>query len=213
MKFSHLIAALALTASMSAVAQDENQPVFVKMTTNRGEIVLQLYPEKAPKSVDNFLRYVNEEYYNGTIFHRVISTFMIQGGGFTADFQKKSTNEPIANEADNMLPNKRGSIAMARTGHPDSATAQFFINVADNMALNHTGKISSRAWGYAVFGQVISGMGVVDTIRTTETGPGGPFPGDAPLETVIIESVTVLDALPEAGEQPAAEEATNPEGP
>jgi peptidyl-prolyl cis-trans isomerase B (cyclophilin B) len=163
----------------------------VKLTTNFGEIVIALDEEKAPNTVKNFLQYINEGFYDGTIFHRVIDNFMIQGGGFTSDYQQKPTHDPIKNEADNGLKNQRGTIAMARTGDPHSATAQFFINIVNNDFLNHTAP-DPRGWGYAVFGEVIEGMDVVDKIRQVKTGPGGPFPQDAPLSPVIIEQASVI---------------------
>ncbi|HEB67645.1 MAG TPA: peptidyl-prolyl cis-trans isomerase [Gammaproteobacteria bacterium] len=165
----------------------------VKIDTNLGSFVVELYPEKAPKTVENFLQYVRDGFYNGTIFHRVIDGFMIQGGGFTADFERKETRAPIINEADNGLKNTRGTIAMARTMDPHSATAQFFINVKDNPFLDHTAK-TPRGWGYAVFGKVVEGMDVVDRIRKVRTGPGGMFPKDVPQEPVIIEKMTVIES-------------------
>jgi peptidyl-prolyl cis-trans isomerase B (cyclophilin B) len=142
--------------------------------------------------VDNFLTYVNEGFYDGTIFHRVIEGFMIQGGGYTSDYTKKPTRAPIENEAANGLTNDRGTIAMARTADPHSATSQFFINHADNAFLDHTGK-DPRGWGYAVFGKVVDGMAVVDAIATVPTSRGGPFPKDAPTEMVVIEKAMVVD--------------------
>lgn len=203
MKTLFVALATALFIATPSFAQDGAEAVYVKMTTNQGDIVLQLDPVKAPKTVENFLRYVNEGFYDGTVFHRVIGNFMIQGGGYTELYQKKPTHEPIENEADNMLPNKIGSIAMARTAHPHSATAQFFINVVDNVALNHTGKTNSRAWGYTVFGEVISGMDVVDAIRRVQTGASGPFPRDVPMQPMVILSASVIEEPPEA---PAAVE-------
>ena len=141
-------------------------------------------------TVDNFIKYADSGFYDGTIFHRVISHFMIQGGGFTAAMEKKPTNEPIINEANNGLSNKRGTIAMARTSDPHSATAQFFINVQDNMNLDYTGQAGPGGWGYAVFGRVTEGMDVVDDIRFVETTTKGPF-ADVPVEPVVIESVTI----------------------
>jgi cyclophilin family peptidyl-prolyl cis-trans isomerase len=167
-------------------------PVRVSMTTSLGEIQLELYPDKAPKSVENFVRYANGGFYDDTIFHRVISHFMIQGGGFTPDMQKKPTAEPIPNEAGNGLSNKRGTIAMARTNDPHSATAQFFINVQDNMNLDFGGGTNSRNWGYAVFGRVTGGMEVVDEIRFVQTTRKPPF-SDVPVEPVIIEQVRVIE--------------------
>jgi len=158
----------------------------VVLETNHGNIILELYPDKALQSVENFLAYVDEGYYGGTVFHRVIDGFMIQGGGFTADMTKKPTKNGIPNEADNGLENSRGTIAMARTTDPHSATSQFFINTADNAALDHTEK-TPRGWGYTVFGKVIDGMDVVDAITKIPTGTKGPF-RDVPDETVIILS-------------------------
>ena len=182
----------ALTLLPGLLLADDSHP-RVRMTTNMGDIVLELDREKAPKTVENFLTYVNEGFYDGTIFHRVIDGFMIQGGGFTQDFQKKNTHAPIENEADNGLRNKIGTIAMARTGDPHSATAQFFINVANNSFLDFRDK-TQRAWGYAVFGRVVEGMPVVDKIRRVSTGSGGPFRKDVPRTPVIIEKVTVETA-------------------
>ena len=167
----------------------------VLVETNLGNFELELFPDQAPKSVANFLEYVNSGFYNGTVFHRVIDGFMIQGGGFTPEYERKPTNAPIVNEADNGLKNQRGTIAMARTMEPHSATAQFFINVKDNDFLDHTSK-TPRGWGYAVFGKVIKGMDVVDKIRKVKTGPGGVFPQDVPREAVIIERMTVTTAQP-----------------
>jgi len=157
--------------------------------TNKGPITVQLYRDKAPLSVENFFTYVDEGFYDGTIFHRVIDGFMIQGGGFSQDMKKKPTHAPVKNEADNGLKNERGTLAMARTSDPDSATAQFFINLKDNDFLNHKSK-DPRGWGYAVFGKVTDGMDIVDQIATTPTGPGGPFPKDAPQDPVVIEKIT-----------------------
>ena len=160
--------------------------------TSMGDIQLELYRDKAPVSVENFINYANSGFYDGTIFHRVISHFMIQGGGFTPDMQKKTSGEPIENEAGNGLSNKRGTLAMARTNDPHSATAQFFINVQDNRNLDYTSGRSSREWGYAVFARVTSGMEVVDEIRYVETTSQGPF-SDVPAEPVVIESVEIID--------------------
>ena len=160
----------------------------VTLKTNMGNIVIELNRAKAPKSVENFLQYVNDKHYDGTVFHRVIPTFMIQGGGFTQDLSMKPTRAPVANEADNGLSNLRGSVSMARTNDPNSATAQFFINVVDNVNLNHFGKENGQTWGYAVFGKVISGMEVVDAIKIVERGAKGPLPQDVPVSPVIILS-------------------------
>jgi cyclophilin family peptidyl-prolyl cis-trans isomerase len=168
-------------------------PVNIVLETNLGAISLELYPDKAPKTVANFTDYIRAGHYNGTVFHRVIPNFMAQGGGFTADLQQKSTNAPITNEADNGLQNLRGTIAMARTGEPHSASAQFFINVADNAFLNFTAP-TRQGWGYAVFGKVTAGMDVVDAMVALPTGAAGPFGSDVPKQAVVIESARVLDA-------------------
>jgi peptidyl-prolyl cis-trans isomerase B (cyclophilin B) len=164
----------------------------VEMTTTFGSITLELDSDKAPKTVENFLSYVNDGFYNGTIFHRVIDNFMIQGGGFDANMQQKPTADPIENEADNGLTNDRGTIAMARTMDPHSATAQFFINVKNNDFLNHSGK-NMQGWGYTVFGRVVSGDDVLDKIRAVSTGNLAGHQ-DVPTESVIIESVAVVEA-------------------
>ena len=161
----------------------------VEVKTNLGSFVIQLDPGKAPKSVENFLAYVDAKHYDGTIFHRVIPTFMVQGGGYDKSYEKKPVRAPVQNEADNGLKNTRGTVAMARTGEPHSATAQFFVNVVDNAFLDHQGK-DPQGWGYAVFGKVTEGMDVVDKIKAIPTGSGGPFAKDAPQEMVVIESVT-----------------------
>ena len=162
--------------------------------TSMGDIHLQLYADRAPLTVRNFLQYANDGFYQDTIFHRVISGFMVQGGGFTADLQRKRPNEPITNEADNGLKNERGTVAMARTNNPHSATSQFFINHVDNRALDHRGKNSAADWGYTVFGEVIAGMDVVDAIAMVETAPQPPLPRDVPVAPVVIESMEVLTA-------------------
>jgi len=159
--------------------------------TSKGDIKIELYEDQAPVTVKNFLDYARKGYYDGTIFHRVIPGFMIQGGGFDADLGQKSTDAPIKNEADNGMWNERGTLAMARTNDPDSATAQFFINVVDNPALDHRGKQSGRTWGYAVFGRVTEGMDVVDEIRFVPTEARGPHQ-DVPVEPVVIERIEIL---------------------
>ncbi len=166
----------------AAENKGENPVVIIK--TSKGDIKIELDKENAPISVDNFLTYVEDGFYDGTIFHRVIYNFMVQGGGFTADMQQKSTNPQIKNEADNGLKNERGTIAMARTGDVDSATSQFFINHADNTFLDH----GIKDYGYAVFGKVVDGMDVVDAIAVVQTGPG-----DVPNEQIVIESVTIVE--------------------
>ena len=160
----------------------------VVLTTNFGKITLELDAERAPKSVENFVNYVKSGHYDGTIFHRVIDGFMIQGGGFEPDMKQKPTEEPIENEANNGLRNDRYTIAMARTSAPHSATAQFFINVNDNDFLNYPG---SDGWGYAVFGKVTEGADVVDKIRSVETGRRSMF-SDVPVEEVVIEKAEVV---------------------
>lgn len=163
--------------------------VMVKLETNMGNIVLELDSEKAPKTTENFIAYVKDGFYDGTIFHRVIEGFMIQGGGFDDQMNQKSTKDPVENEADNGLKNENYTVAMARTQDPHSATAQFFINVKDNDFLNHTAP-TTRGWGYAVFGKVVEGTEVVDAIKAVKTGNVG-FHQDVPLEPVIIIKATV----------------------
>lgn len=162
---------------------------FVEMQTNKGIIVIELNEEKAPGSVANFLRYVNEGFYDGTIFHRVIPGFMVQGGGFTADMQQKETHETIKNEANNGLKNTVGTLAMARTPNPHSASSQFFINVKDNAFLDFKSE-TPQGWGYAVFAEVVEGMDVVNTIVGVKTANKGGHQ-DVPVEPVIIEKVRV----------------------
>ena len=186
------LAALLLFASSAAFAQEGasgGNPVVV-LHTNKGDITLELYQDKAPKTVENFLQYARDGFYDGTIFHRVIDNFMVQGGGFTANMEQKETQAPIENEANNGLKNARGTIAMARTQDPHSATAQFFLNVQDNDFLNHTGE-NLQGWGYAVFGKVIDGDDVLDKIRCVQTG-GHAGHQDVPLEPIIIESIALV---------------------
>jgi len=181
MKIAFISALSVLTAVTTAAAGDNPRVI---LETTKGQIVLELYPAKAPDTVKNFLAYVDAGFYNGTIFHRVIPGFMIQGGGFTRDMQQKPTRPPIKNEADNGLKNERGTIAMARTQDPNSATAQFFINSVDNTFLNFTEK-TTQGWGYAVFGKVVQGMETVDAISETKTGPKGMH-RDVPGEPILI---------------------------
>lgn len=166
-------------------------PTQVIMHTSKGDILIELDAEKAPKTVENFLVYVREGFYDGTIFHRVINNFMIQGGGFEVGMKQKPTHDPVENEANNGLKNDTYTLAMARTADPHSATAQFFINVSDNDFLNFTAP-TSNGWGYAVFGRVIEGTEVVDMIKSVKTGNKG-FHQDVPAEDVIIESAKVLE--------------------
>jgi cyclophilin family peptidyl-prolyl cis-trans isomerase len=166
-------------------------PVKLLMQTSLGDITLELYPDKAPKTVENFLRYVDEGFYDGTIFHRVIYEFMIQGGGFTQDLKQKKAHAPVRNEADNGLKNDKGSIAMARTSDPHSATAQFFINHKDNDFLNFKSK-DFKGWGYSVFGKVIKGMDVVQKIAEQPTASKGAGFEDAPKSNVLIKNIKRL---------------------
>ncbi|HUJ85515.1 MAG TPA: peptidylprolyl isomerase [Burkholderiales bacterium] len=189
--WKRLLILSAAAASPAAAAAPQ-----VNVKTSLGIIRIELYPSKAPKTVANFLQYVREGHYNGTIFHRVIDGFMIQGGGFDRSYNQKPTRAPIANEAQAGvkagLKNDSGTIAMARTANPDSATAQFFINLADNAFLNW-GDPRGDGYGYAVFGKVVSGFDVVTRIAKTPTGRGGPFTGDVPRDAIVIESVTLVD--------------------
>ena len=162
----------------------------VDLKTNLGTIRLELYPAKAPKTVENFLQYVKDGHFNGTVFHRVIDGFMIQGGGFDKSYRQKPTRPPIENEAKNGLKNDLGTIAMARTSAPHSASSQFFINGKNNDFLNAAN--AQDGWGYTVFGKVVSGMDVVMKISKTPTGSGGPFPTDVPRDMVVIESASVV---------------------
>ncbi|MGD8783163.1 MAG: peptidylprolyl isomerase [Thioalkalispiraceae bacterium] len=164
---------------------------MIRMQTSKGVIEIELNPEKAPETVENFLNYVKEGFYDGTIFHRVIDGFMIQGGGLEPGMKEKQTHAPIKNEADNGLKNERGSIAMARTNEPHSATAQFFINLSDNAFLNHQ-QPTMDGWGYCVFGKVVNGMDVVDAIKAVATTSKG-FHQDVPAEDVVIEKVEVVE--------------------
>ncbi len=176
-----------ITAGISMADADNPK---VEMETSKGKFVIELLPEKAPETVKNFLNYVDTNFYDGTIFHRVIPKFMIQGGGFTSDMKRKSAGEPIKNEADNGLKNERGTIAMARTGDPHSATAQFFINTVNNDFLNHKSK-TQQGWGYVVFGKVITGMDVVDAISSAKTVMRGMY-RDVPAENIEIRGTVVL---------------------
>ena len=185
-----VLLSMGLIIAVAATAADKKSGApRVMLETSMGEIVLELDPESAPKTVENFLGYAQAGFYDGTIFHRVIDGFMIQGGGFTEDMTQKPTREEITNEADNGLKNKRGTIAMARRGDPDSASSQFFINTVNNRPLDHTGK-SPQGWGYAVFGEVVEGMDVVDAIAKVKTGNKAMFQ-DVPVESVVILKATV----------------------
>jgi peptidyl-prolyl cis-trans isomerase A (cyclophilin A)/peptidyl-prolyl cis-trans isomerase B (cyclophilin B) len=181
----------ATTTAAAVEAPPAAQP-RVLVRTSLGDITIELYADKAPKSTENFLQYVRDKFYDGTLFHRVISNFMVQGGGFGSDLRQKATRPPVENEANNGLSNLRGTVSMARTNDPNSATAQFFINVVDNNRLDFVGKDNGFTWGYAVFGKVVSGMDVVDQIKDVPTGAGGPFPRDVPVTPVVINSIEVL---------------------
>ena len=187
-----LLAALSLSAGMAMAAEPIAQKV--KFATSEGDFVVEVYPDKAPKTVENFLQYVKDKHYDGTIFHRVINNFMVQGGGYDATYAEKKTRAPVMHEGREALAkggqkNVVGTLAMARTNEPNSATSQFFINVKDNDFLNP----STLAPGYTVFGKVVSGMDVVNKIKSLPTGSGGPFPSDVPKTPVVIKSATRLN--------------------
>ena len=192
MSFTKIILSCALALALAAPAlAAENPNPAVKLETTMGDIVIRLDAAKAPITVENFLAYVKAGYYDGTIFHRVIGNFMIQGGGMTPDMEAKKTNKPIKNEANNGLKNKKYNVAMARTSDPHSATAQFFINVKDNDFLDFKAPEGS-GWGYAVFGRVIKGQNVVDKIKAVPTGSRGMHQ-DVPLEPVIIKKASIVE--------------------
>lgn len=194
--FFSLVATVSNSAPVLAEAEAVTTHPVAIIHTSMGDIQLQLYEDKAPVSVKNFIDYANSGFYDGTIFHRVISYFMIQGGGFNEAMVQKQTNAPIANEANNGISNRRGTIAMARTNDPNSATSQFFINTEDNGKLDYTRGDSAAGWGYAVFGKVTAGMDVVDAIRKVETTTVNGF-SDVPVVPVIINSVEIV--LPPQG--------------
>ncbi len=191
LRFPFIITGLILIGLVGCGSQEDNnapmQTTDVIISTSHGDITVALYPEKAPESVENFLNYADNGFYDGTIFHRVIPGFMIQGGGFTEAFEQKTTQAPIKNEANNGLSNSTGTLAMARTSDPHSATAQFFINVSDNKFLDHTGE-NQTGWGYAVFGEVTDGMEVVMKISEQPTTAKGGHQ-DVPSDTIVIHSV------------------------
>ena len=191
MKLKKLLLAIATLALAFQIQLAQAANPKVKMETSKGTMIIELYPEKAPKTVANFLAYVNAGTYENTIFHRVIKDFMNQGGGFTADFKKVASNDPIQNEADNGLKNLKYTVAMARTSAPHSATNQFFINTADNAFLDHSEK-SMRGWGYTVFGKIIEGQNIAGAISRVETGSGGPFASDVPTSTITILKMTEI---------------------
>ena len=188
-----LLLSLGLLAPTAVLAQTQaSQQPKVRISTNMGDFEAELYADKAPKTVANFVQYVQDKHYDGTIFHRVIAGFMVQGGGYDAQYREKKTRPPVAHEGRQALAaglkNTTGTLAMARTNDPQSATAQFFINVVDNAFLDP----SFQSFGYTVFGKVTSGMDVVQKIRNTPTGAGGPFPTDVPRTPVVIQSITLL---------------------
>jgi len=192
-----LLAALALA---SAAVRAEPNP-HVRVSTNMGDFVIEVQPDRAPLTVANFLRYVREGHYTNTLFHRVITNFVIQGGGFgAADYKSKAAHDSIVNESGNGLQNKRGAVGLARSESPHSGNCQFFIDLADNPDLD---PLPTR-WGYAVFGKVIQGMDVIDKMAVTPTGPMGPFKSDAPLKPIIIQKVEIIDASAVATEKPTA---------
>ena len=186
-----LLAAATTLALATAPVLAQNQNPRVKLATSLGDIVVELDAAKAPKSVENFVQYVNDKHYDGTIFHRVIDGFMIQGGGFTSDMAQKPTRAPIPLEASNGLKNNKYTIAMARTGEPHSASSQFFINTKDNDFLDFKSH-TPQGWGYAVFGKVIKGQEVVDKIAAVQTGKKGYY-DDVPMETVIIKKAVIVE--------------------
>jgi peptidyl-prolyl cis-trans isomerase B (cyclophilin B) len=193
-----LAALLFAVPAMPALAANP----IVEIQTTAGNIRLELYPDKAPVTVENFVQYVNEGFYTGTIFHRVIRGFMIQGGGFDKNFKEKKTRPPIVNEAGNGLRNEPGTIAMARTPEPNSAMAQFFINIGTNEFLNFRDR-TPEGIGYAVFGKVISGLEVVYRIATVPTSDAGPFPKDVPQIPIVIESIKVVPPVADSASAPA----------
>jgi cyclophilin family peptidyl-prolyl cis-trans isomerase len=182
--------ALALVAAPAGADDPGSKAPRVELVTNHGSLVLELDPVKAPITTENFLRYVRDGHYDGLIFHRVIAGFMAQAGGYDAEFAERETRDPIQNESRNGLSNERGTIAMARTNDPHSASAQFFINLVDNQRLDG----APGRWGYAVFGRLTKGLDVLDEIGALPTGRGGPFPTDVPVRPVVIEQARVLEA-------------------
>ncbi len=189
--FTALVLAALLASTGIYTQAGEATPSYVRIQTSQGDILIELDSASAPKSVENFLTYVREGGYNGTIFHRVIGDFVVQGGSFTPDFEPRPTHNPIATEATNGLLNKRGTVAMARSKDHDSATNQFFINLSDNIHLNHHAPTPGY-WGYTVFGKVVQGMDVVDRIGQSATGKGGPFPEDVPQTPIVITQASLV---------------------
>jgi cyclophilin family peptidyl-prolyl cis-trans isomerase len=175
-------------------------PIYVKLELTDGDVYLELDQESAPQTVENFVKYVADGHYDGTIFHRVIPGFVVQGGGYTTGFTEKETREPVRNESRNGLSNVRGALAMARTADPHSARAQWYVNLADNVRLD----ASEYRWGYTVFGKVVFGMEVFDEIARIPTGPAGPFGGDVPFRPVVVRKASVETELPVPEEEPVA---------
>lgn len=178
---------------MISTASAQDAPVHAKIATSKGDIIVELYPDKAPKTVANFLEYAKEGHYDRTLFHRIVRDFVIQGGGYSRLFTERPTHDPIPYEGDNGLYNLRGAIAMARLDDPNSAAAQWFIDLQDNPDLDHREGAYGPIYGYTVFGKVVEGMEVVDAIGAVETGPGGPFESEAPLQPILIERVDPVD--------------------
>lgn len=200
MKCLSLVLALTMFSALSFAADDAPLP-RARLQTSFGDIVVELEQGKAPRTVENFLAYARDGAYDGTIFHRVIKDFMVQGGGFTAQYEQRKTRPPIPIESNNGLKNKRGTLAMARTIDPNSATNQFFINVVNNPSLDHHSP-KAAYWGYTVFGRVVEGMDVVDRIRAVRTGAGGQFPSDVPQTQVIINRVKIESPAPPTAVEP-----------
>ena len=193
---AHGLTALALCATLGLPQAMAQTAPRVKFTTSMGEFVVEVYPDKAPKTVDNFLQYVRDKHYDGTVFHRVISNFMVQGGGYDARYREKPSRAPVTHEGREALSkggarNTVGTLAMARTNNPHSASAQFFINVKDNDFLDHQAP-QGQGWGYVAFGKVVSGMDVITKIKQLPTSHGGPFPTDVPQTQVVIQSATLV---------------------
>ena len=205
-----VLPALALGQAAKPEAPAAEAHPRVVLHTSQGDITLELFPDKAPKSVANFLQYVHEGFYDGTVFHRAITGYLVQGGLYTRDLQAKRTRSAIPSEADNGLSNLRGTVAVARGADPNSGTAQFFFNLVDNRRLDFVGNQSGLTWGYAVFGKVIKGMDVVDKMAALPTRGLGPFAGDVPNPLVVIDSASVVGEEPAATPAPAqAAPATN----
>ncbi|MBS4095225.1 MAG: peptidylprolyl isomerase [Sulfuricella sp.] len=203
-----LLALLALLLVMTTQSYAANP--LVKFTTSEGEMIFELYPEKAPRTVANFLHYVNNGFYQGTIFHRAVEQFVVQGGGLTPDFEYKTTLDPIPNESNNGLRNEPGTLAMARLYEPDTATSQFYINLSDNKYLNFHSP-EPKYQGYCVFGKVVLGLDVAKKISRLPTGPGGPFEADVPAKPVLIQQAELIAALPIiAAPAPPSTHSSNP---